>query len=127
MAPGGEEGSQEEWHQAACLPGDPVQPPVQEGGPKLLPPVPGLCNAGVRSVYWGESGRSARQRHGEHAAGVERGDVANPLVYHSVECHGGKQPHFLALVNTIEPKPLYQAVREAVQITQMPPGTPKPK
>ena len=77
---------------------------------------------GVRSVYWGESGRSARLRHQEHAAGVDRGDVANPLVLHSVECHGGSKPHFLALVNTIESRPLYRAVRESVQIAQMPHG-----
>ena len=72
-------------------------------------------------MYWGESGRSARC-HQEHAAGVDKGDVANPLVLHSIECHGGSRPHYLALVNAVESHPLYRAVREAVQIAQMPRG-----
>ena len=53
---------------------------------------------------------------------MDKGDVANPLVLHSVECHGGSRPHFLALVNAIESQPLYRAVCEAVQIAQMPAG-----
>ena len=74
---------------------------------------------GVRSIYWGESGLSSRQRHSNHHQDVERGLASNPMVQHSVEVHGGKKPHYLSLINTIEKRPLYRAVRESVQIGQM--------
>ena len=74
----------------------------------------------VRSVYWGESGLSSRQRHGNHLQDVEKGLAANPMVQHCIEVHGGKKPHYLSLVHTIESRPLYRAVRESVQIGQQP-------
>ena len=77
---------------------------------------------GVASIYWGESGLSARQRHKNHFDQVEKGDVRNPMVIHSVEMHGGKKPLYLSLINAIEPKPVYRAVRESVQISGMPEG-----
>ena len=65
---------------------------------------------------------SARQRHKNHSDQVEKGDVRNPMVIHSVEMHGGKKPLYLSLINAIEPKPVYRAVRESVQISGMPEG-----
>ena len=80
------------------------------------------ASQGVRAVYWGESGLSARQRHGTHRSEVERGLAANPMVHHSVEVHGGLKPNYTAMIHTVEPRPLYRAVREAVQIGQQPLG-----
>ena len=77
---------------------------------------------GVDATYWGESGLSARQRHQTHKEQVERGDVANPMVLHSVEVHGGLRPNYLAMIDTIEDRPLYRAVRESVQISGVAPG-----
>ena len=77
---------------------------------------------GVRAIYWGESGCSSRQRHRTHDSEVEKGVTNNPLVQHAIEAHGGQKPHYLALINRVEPRPLYHAVREAVQMSQMPEG-----
>ena len=77
---------------------------------------------GVKVLYWGESGQSGRQRHRTHAAEVEKGIMSNPLVHHSIEVHGGKRSHFIAVLKSIEPPPLYKAVREAVLISMQPDG-----
>ena len=53
---------------------------------------------------------------------MEKGVTSNPLVQHAVEVHGGKKPHYLAVINRVESRPLYRAVREAVQISQNPDG-----
>ena len=77
---------------------------------------------GVRAVYWGESGTSSRQRHATLKAEVERGLASNPMVNDSIEVHGGTKPTYLSLISSIEPRLMYRAVREAVQIGQQPPG-----
>ena len=77
---------------------------------------------GARSIYWGESGVSPRQRHELHQADVDKGEVSNSMVMHSLEVHGGKRPNFLSLINRIKPRPLYRAVCEAIQIAKMPAG-----
>ena len=77
---------------------------------------------GVDATYWGESGLSARQRHRNHSDQVDRGDVNNPMLLHSISVHGGKRPNYLSLIDTIEPRPLYRAIRESVQISSVDPG-----
>ena len=44
------------------------------------------------------------------------------MVQHSVEAHGGTRPFYLGLIHSIEPRPMYRAVREAVMIGMMPGG-----
>ena len=73
-------------------------------------------------MYWGESGLSACQHHKNHEDEVERGDMSNPLVQHSIEVHRGKKTSFCTMIKSIESRPLYRAVREAVLIAQMPQG-----
>ena len=77
---------------------------------------------GVAAVYWGESGLSACQRHQVHKDMVDRGDVASPMVIHSMERHGGARPNYLSLISCIEDKPLYRAICESVQISEMEDG-----
>ena len=79
---------------------------------------------GVKSVYWGESSRSPRQRLKEHFQDCEAGLVTAPMVQHSLEAHGGTKPHYLGLINQVENRPLYRVVRESVQISMMAPGIP---
>ena len=79
---------------------------------------------GVRAVYWGESGLSARQRLQQHRRDCNQGLVSAPMVQHSIEAHGGTRPDYLGLIHLIEPKPLYHAVRESVLIGMMPSGLP---
>ena len=67
-------------------------------------------------------GLSSRQRHSNHSQDVEKGLASSPMVQHSVEVHGGKKPHYLSLIHTVESRPLYRAVRESVQIGQQPRG-----
>ena len=44
------------------------------------------------------------------------------MVVHSIKMHGGRKPNYLALIHSLEPKPLYRAVQELVQISEMPGG-----
>ena len=46
--------------------------------------------------------------------------MTNPVVIHTIEEHGGVRPQMTALIDQVEPRPLYCAVREAVRITQLP-------
>ena len=78
--------------------------------------------AGRRTQYQGESSRSTRERTAEHARDLRQGTVASPLVMHTLEEHGGTRPHFIAVINSIDPKPLYRVVRESVAISNMPQG-----
>ena len=78
--------------------------------------------SGVKSIYWGETSRSTRQRLQEHDRDSDQGLVSGPMVQHAIEAHGGTAPHYLGLVHTIEPRPLYRAVRESVYISMMPAG-----
>ena len=49
----------------------------------------GCLQAGMDSQYRGESSRSSRQRHKEHARDLEAGTTSSPLVHHVIEVHGG--------------------------------------
>ena len=77
---------------------------------------------GVKSVYWGESSRSPRQRLKEHDQDCRAGLVTAPMVQHSLEAHGGTRPQYLGLIHQIEPKALYRVVHESVLISMMAPG-----
>ena len=77
---------------------------------------------GRSSTYRGESSRSGRQRHKEHESDLALGVAASPLVIHTVEEHGGVRPRFLYTVGSVEPRPLYRAVRESMEIGSLPPG-----
>ena len=82
-----------------------------------------LClETGVDSRYQGVSSRLSCQRHGEHQAAVDTGLVSNPMVLHSVEQHGGTMPRFIATINRVDPRALYRACRESVQIANQPNG-----
>ena len=77
---------------------------------------------GRRTLYRGESSRSARQRHKEHHTDIQKGLVNSPLVTHSIMEHGGTKPEVIYLIDKIEPRPLYRIVRESVKIANMPTG-----
>ena len=77
---------------------------------------------GVKSLYQGESSLSGRQRHGQHRSDLDNGVASSPLVHHAIEVHGGIKPHYLAVIGTLEPKPLQRAVREACNIARQPAG-----
>ena len=82
-----------------------------------------LCiSLGRSTTYKGESSRSARQRHREHLAALEQGLASSPLTMHAVEEHGGRVPRYIFTIGTIEPRPLYRAIRESVEIGQLPSG-----
>ena len=74
------------------------------------------------SLYHGESSRSPRQCHQEHYKDLQNGSISSPLVTHAIQEHGGKRPRFLYLIQSLEPKPLYRAVRESVMIARQPAG-----
>ena len=77
---------------------------------------------GRQATYRGETARSGRQHGGEHARDLKNGLVSSPLVLHCIEEHGGITPRFIHTITQIEPKPLYRAVRESVQIGGQPFG-----
>ena len=70
---------------------------------------------GRKSIYRGESSRSARQRHKEHSRDIKMGLVSSPAVNHSIMEHGGTMPQVIYLIDRIEPRPLYRIVRESVK------------
>ena len=82
-----------------------------------------LCiDKGRSSTYKGMSNRSARQRHAEHLTDLANGVASSPLVMHCVEEHGGYRTRFMFTINSLDPKPLYRAVRESVAISSLPLG-----
>ena len=81
-----------------------------------------LLNLGRSSTYWGETSRSGRQRMKEHVQDLDRGNVSSPLVMHAVQEHGGVRPNYIFTTAAVEPRPLYRAVRESVQIGSQPWG-----
>ena len=74
---------------------------------------------GLKTLYWGESNRSARQRTKEHATAVEAGMAESPMVEHVIRHHGGKKPQVCYTIDKVEPKALQRAVRESVRIANM--------
>ena len=74
---------------------------------------------GCRTLYRGEASRSGRQRHGEHWRDLQDGVVTSPMVIHSIQEHGGIMPSLLAVIDRIEPSPLYRAARESVAISRL--------
>ena len=74
---------------------------------------------GKRSLYRGESGKSAQEHQAQHAQGIAQGIMTNPLVLHSIKENGGVCPQMIATIDRIESRPLYRAVREAVKISQL--------
>ena len=81
-----------------------------------------LLNLGRSSTYWGETSRSGRQRMKEHVQDLDRSNVSSPLVMHAVQEHGGVRPNYIFTTAAVEPRPLYRAVRESVQIGSQPWG-----
>ena len=77
---------------------------------------------GSKAVYQGESSLSAKQHHSVHRSALDNGTTSSPLVHHALEVHGGVKPHYVAVIGTLEPKPLQRAVREAVNISCQPSG-----
>ena len=93
----------------------------REGQNYTLQCIP-CVNLGRKTLYRGESSRSARQRHKEHVQGVESGLVTSPLVNHAISEHGGRRPEVTFLLDKVECRPLYRIVRESVLIANMPAG-----
>ena len=79
-------------------------------------------NLGRKTLYRGESSRSARQHHKEHSSDIELGLVTSPVVEHCILEHGGQKPHVTFLLDRVEGRPLYSLVRESVLISNMPAG-----
>ena len=69
------------------------------------------------SYYQGETSKSTRQRQGQHQRDLEQGVASSPLVVHALQEHGGKRPNILHVIKSIEPRPLYRAIRESVAIS----------
>ena len=78
--------------------------------------------AGRKTQYQGEASRSARERHKEHEADLRKGVTKSPLVLHTLEEHAGVRPKFVTVIGSIEPRPLYRAIRESVSIANLPAG-----
>ena len=74
---------------------------------------------GKKTLYKGMTSRSACQRTLEHYSAVENGTTTSPLVEHSIMEHGGKKPEIAYLIDDIEGRALYRAVKEAVKIANM--------
>ena len=70
-------------------------------------------------MYWGESSRSSRQRTLEHLSAIEGGLTHSPMVEHTVRQHGGLKPETAFMIQSIEPRALYRAVKESVAIANM--------
>ena len=77
---------------------------------------------GKKTLYRGLSSQSACQRHHEHHSDVENSTASSPLVQHSNLEHRGCKPQVIYLIDKIEPKALYRAIKEAVKILNMPEG-----
>ena len=78
--------------------------------------------AGSKAVCQGESSLSAKQRHSMHRSALVQGLTSSPLVHHALEVHGGIKLQYVAVIRTLEPKPLQRVVREAVHISCQPSG-----
>ena len=78
--------------------------------------------AGKGSYYQGETSRSARQRQGRHDLDLAQGIASSPVVIHAIQVHGGVRPRILSMIKSIEPRPLYRAIRESVAIAMQPWG-----
>ena len=68
---------------------------------------------GKVATYKGESSRSSRQRSKEHSSALQQGLT---LATHAVQAHGGFHPKFLVVVDEIEARPMYRAIKEAIAI-----------
>ena len=66
---------------------------------------------GCSTLNRGEMNRSGRQRHGDHWRNLQDGDTCSPMVMHAVEEHGGVMPSRHAVIDHVEPSPLYLAAR----------------
>ena len=77
---------------------------------------------GRQVLYRGESSRSSRQRGAEHERDLRTGTISSPFVLHAIKEHGGVTPCLIHTISRVEPKPLYRAVRESVQISNQPWG-----
>ena len=73
----------------------------------------------TRPFYKGESSRSGHQRNKEHAQDLREGLVTSPIAMHTVKVHGGVIPQFLAILDRVEPGPMYRIIRESIEIEEM--------
>ena len=80
-------------------------------------------NLGRKTLYRGESSRSARQRHKEHSSDIELGLVTSPVVDHCILEHGGQKPHVTFLLDRVEGRPLQTSLQQP-QPPQPPPSIP---
>ena len=109
---------QEVGHRAPWGPDNQHEQHVQEGGGPVCPAVPDMCPRRQGVLLPG--GNLLQHTATPEAAcqGLTGVVASSPLVQHALQEHGGQRPNILNTIRSVEPRPLYRAVKESVAIAR---------